>query len=78
MFNRFFSKARSAARRKASQSAAWAVFARDAVSGFLTTAHHTLMVLGLCAITAHINPHGCPHQAALQRCAQGQVVFNQQ
>jgi soluble lytic murein transglycosylase-like protein len=40
------------AQRKASQSAAWAVFARDTVSGFLTTAHHTLMVLGIIAIAA--------------------------
>jgi hypothetical protein len=40
------------ARRKASQSAAWAVFARDTVSGFVTTAHHTLMVLGILAIGA--------------------------
>src|ERR1035437_6557406 len=52
MFNRFTSKASTIARQKASQSAAWAVFARDAVSGFLTTAHHTLMILGLTAIAA--------------------------
>lgn len=39
-------------RRKASQSAAWAVFIRDTVSGFVTTAHHTLMVLGIIAIAA--------------------------
>ncbi|RZI43372.1 hypothetical protein EGT07_10355 [Herbaspirillum sp. HC18] len=39
-------------RQKASQSAAWAVFARDMVSGFITTAHHTLMVLGIAAIAA--------------------------
>lgn len=38
--------------RKASQSAAWAVFARDTVSGFITTAHHTLMALGIVAIAA--------------------------
>lgn len=39
-------------RKTASQSAAWAVFARDTVSGFLTTAHHALMVLGIIAIGA--------------------------
>jgi soluble lytic murein transglycosylase-like protein len=39
-------------RKKASQSAAWAVFARDTVSGFITTAHHTLLVLGIIAIAA--------------------------
>jgi soluble lytic murein transglycosylase-like protein len=37
-------------RKKASQSATWAVFVRDTVSGFLTTAHHALMVLGIIAI----------------------------
>jgi soluble lytic murein transglycosylase-like protein len=40
------------AQRKASQSAAWAVFARDTASGFITTAHHALMVLGIVAIAA--------------------------
>ncbi|KRB89158.1 transglycosylase SLT domain-containing protein [Noviherbaspirillum sp. Root189] len=40
------------AQRRASQSAAWAVFVRDTVSGFLTTAHHTLMALGIIAIAA--------------------------
>lgn len=39
-------------RKKASQSAAWAVFVRDTVSGFLTTAHHALMILGIIAIAA--------------------------
>ncbi|WP_052452195.1 transglycosylase SLT domain-containing protein [Noviherbaspirillum autotrophicum] len=39
-------------RRKASQSAAWAVFAGDTVRGFVTTAHHTLMILGIIAIAA--------------------------
>lgn len=52
MFNRFINKASTFARRKASQSTEWAVFARDAVRGFLTTAHHTLMILGVTAITA--------------------------
>jgi len=39
-------------RRKASQSAAWAIFARDTISGFITTAHHTLLILGIIAIAA--------------------------
>ncbi|MGE5652457.1 lytic transglycosylase domain-containing protein [Noviherbaspirillum sp. UKPF54] len=39
-------------RRKASQSAAWAVFAGDTLRGFVTTAHHTLMILGIIAIAA--------------------------
>jgi hypothetical protein len=42
----------SYARRKASQSAAWAVFARDTISGFVTTTHHALMILGVTAIGA--------------------------
>lgn len=52
MLNRFFRASSDFARRKASQSTAWAVFARDTVSGFVTTAHHTLMVLGIIAIGA--------------------------
>ncbi|MEN3292339.1 MAG: hypothetical protein V7642_1592 [Burkholderiales bacterium] len=48
--NRIFTATSKFARRKASQSAAWAVFARDTVSGFVTTAHHTLMMLGITAI----------------------------
>jgi soluble lytic murein transglycosylase-like protein len=50
MLNRFFRATFDFARCKASQSAAWAVFARDTVSGFITTAHHTVMVLGILAI----------------------------
>lgn len=52
MLNRFFRATFDFARCKASQSAAWAVFVRDTVSGFITTAHHTLMVLGILAIAA--------------------------
>jgi soluble lytic murein transglycosylase-like protein len=50
MINRVFTATSMFARRKASQSAAWAVFARDTVSGFVTTAHHMLMLLGITAI----------------------------
>ncbi len=52
MLNRFISGTSHFARRKASQSAALAVFVRDTVSGFVTTAHHTLMFLGIAAIAA--------------------------
>jgi len=50
MLNRFFRATFDFARCKASQSATWAVFVRDTVSGFITTAHHTVMVLGILAI----------------------------
>jgi len=36
----------------AHQSAAVLVFARDTVSGFITTAHHTVMILGVTAMAA--------------------------
>lgn len=52
MLNRFIRATFDFTRQKANQSAAWAVFARDTVSGFITTAHHTLMVLGILAIGA--------------------------
>ncbi|WP_334188137.1 lytic transglycosylase domain-containing protein [Noviherbaspirillum sp.] len=52
MLNRFISGTSHFARRKASQSAALAVFVRDTISGFVTTAHHTLMLLGIAAIAA--------------------------
>lgn len=52
MFNRFIQTARDFARQSATQSAAWTVFARDTLSGFVTTAHHALMILGLSAIAA--------------------------
>jgi soluble lytic murein transglycosylase-like protein len=52
MINSVFKATSGFARQKASQSAAWAVFMRDTVSGFVTTAHHTLMLLGITAIAA--------------------------
>lgn len=52
MLNRFIRATFDFTQQKASQSAAWAVFARDTVSGFVTTAHHTLMILGILAIAA--------------------------
>jgi Transglycosylase SLT domain len=52
MFNRMIRVPFDFTRQKASQSTAWAVFVRDTVSGFVTTAHHALMLLGLIAIAA--------------------------
>jgi len=52
LLSRFIRVTSDFTQKKASQSAAWAVFARDTVSGFITTAHHTLMVLGIIAIAA--------------------------
>lgn len=52
MLNRFIRAASGFARKKASQSAAWVVFARDTISGFITTAHHMLLLLGIIAIGA--------------------------
>jgi soluble lytic murein transglycosylase-like protein len=52
MLNRLIRVTFDFTRQKASQSAAWAVFARDTISGFITTAHHTLMVFGIIAIAA--------------------------
>lgn len=52
MLNRFIRATFDFTRKKATQSAAWAVFARDTISGFVTTAHHTLMVLGIISIGA--------------------------
>ena len=52
MLSRLYSSTSAYARRKASQSAAWVTFARDTASGFITTAHHTLLALGIAAICA--------------------------
>ncbi|TFW06403.1 hypothetical protein E4K72_10125 [Oxalobacteraceae bacterium OM1] len=52
MFNRIIRVSVDFTRQKANQSAAWVVVARDTVSGFLTTAHHALLVLGIAAIGA--------------------------
>lgn len=52
MLNRLIRATFDFTRQKASQSAAWAVFTRDTVSGFITTAHHTLLILGIIAIGA--------------------------
>lgn len=52
MVNRLIRVTSDFTRQKASQSAAWAVFVRDTISGFITTAHHTVLVLGIIAIGA--------------------------
>lgn len=52
MLNRCMRATFDFTRRKANQSAAWAVFARDTVRGFVTTAHHTLTIMGIIAIAA--------------------------
>jgi soluble lytic murein transglycosylase-like protein len=52
MLNRMIRVSLDFTRQKASQSAAWAVFARDTVSGFIATAHYALMLLGIVAISA--------------------------
>ena len=69
MLNRFIRVTSDFTRKKASQSAAWAVVARDTVSGFITTAHHALMVLGIIAIAAlgimFVKPEVTDHLKAL-------------
>ena len=52
MLNRFTRATLNFAHHKANQSAAWASFARDTAKGFVTTAHHTVMILGVSAICA--------------------------
>lgn len=52
MLNRFIQTTFVFTRQKASQSATWAHRAQEAVSGFMKTAHHTVMILGIIAIAA--------------------------
>ncbi len=52
MLNRFIRVTYDFTRKTSSQPAAWVVFVRDTISGFITTAHHTLMLLGIIAIAA--------------------------
>lgn len=69
MFHRLMTTTGNFASQKARQSAAFALFARDTISGFLTTMHHTVMVLGLAAIAAwgvmFFNPEIADHLKAL-------------
>lgn len=52
MLNRIVRASRDFARRTETQSTAWAVFARDTANGFMTTVHHTFMILGVTSIGA--------------------------
>jgi soluble lytic murein transglycosylase-like protein len=64
----------SFARQLGSQSASWAVFARDTASGFITTTHHTLMVFGVTAIAVlgimYVKPEIADHIKAISPFAQ--------
>jgi soluble lytic murein transglycosylase-like protein len=77
VLNRFIRVTSDFTRKKASQSAAWAVVARDTVSGFITTAHHALMVLGIIAIAAlgimFVKPEVTDHLKALSPFAAAEV-----
>ncbi|HYC43568.1 MAG TPA: lytic transglycosylase domain-containing protein [Noviherbaspirillum sp.] len=77
MLNRFIRVTSDFTRKKASQSAAWAVVARDTVSGFITTAHHALMVLGILAIAAlgimFVKPEVTDHLKAVSPFAQAEA-----
>lgn len=59
----------SFARQLANQSAGWAVFARDTMSGFITTTHHTLMVFGITAMAVlgvmYVKPEIADHIKAI-------------
>lgn len=50
MLNRFIRATLDCTPQTAGRSTAWAAFARDTVSGFLTTAHYALLALGIIAI----------------------------
>ena len=74
MLNRIIRVTSDFTRKKASQSAAWAVVVRDTVSGFITTAHHALMALGIIAIAAlgimFVKPEVTDHLKALSPFAE--------
>lgn len=77
MLNRFMQAGCDFTRHKVNQSAAWAVIARDTISGFITTAHHTLMVLGVIAIAAlgimFVKPEVTDYLKELSPFAQAEV-----
>lgn len=52
MINRLYRATLARTESTAGRSAAWSVFARDTLSGFVTTARHMLMVLGITALGA--------------------------
>lgn len=69
MFNRFIKAGGQLGKKTANQSAAAALIVRDTFSGFMTTAHHTLMILGIIAISAlalmFVKPDIADHLKAL-------------
>lgn len=77
MVNRLLQVTTGFTREKANQSAAWLVFARDTISGFITTAHHTLLVLGILAIGAlsimFVKPEVADHLLALSPFAESKA-----
>ena len=69
MINRIIRASRDFAGSPATQSSPLMVFARDTASGFVTTVHHTFMILGCCAIGAlalmFVRPEITDHLKAL-------------
>lgn len=69
LFNRLTRATLAFAGARAHQTAALLVFSRDTFNGFVTTAHHTLMILGITAIAAlglmFVNPELVDHLKAL-------------
>jgi len=52
MIHRLFGASLDVAHRRSGRTAAFVNFIRDTFSGFLTTMHHTVMILGIAAIAA--------------------------
>ncbi|HVK95140.1 MAG TPA: lytic transglycosylase domain-containing protein [Noviherbaspirillum sp.] len=77
MLNRFIWASAESARKKASLATGWTVFVRDTASGFITTAHHMLMVLGFVAIAAlaimFVKPDAADHLKALSPFAEAEA-----
>jgi soluble lytic murein transglycosylase-like protein len=81
MINRLYRVSLARTRRTAGHSAAWVVFARDTVSGFVTTARHMLMVLGITALAAltlmFVQPQFADRLKALSPFTPAQDVANE-
>jgi len=60
MLNQFIKAIKSFATKQASKYAAVTAFMRDLANGFMTTAHHTLMIFGVAAITVLAMTHFKP------------------
>lgn len=69
MFNRFMKATGALGQKTATQTAAVALIVRDTVNGFMTTAHHALMIMGVGAIGAlalmFVKPEVTDHLKAL-------------